>query len=428
MKIQNFDTLAVTDARKAILRIAEAGLEAIDTNRVMRGALRLDGEQLFVGGQMINLREIGKLVFVAIGKCSAEAATVAEEILGDRIARGVVVDVKVCPFMRRLETFCGTHPLPSSDNLAAAEAILRTLEGLTERDVVIFVISGGGSTLLFLPENKANREETTIFNLLTEKGATIQELNIVRKHISLARGGHLARCAYPARVVSLIFSDVRGDDIAAVASGPTVRDTTTMEDAVTVLGRFDVLKVCPIENCGLIETPKEDKYFERVSNVLVVSNGRALEAMREKAESLGFAAKIRSAELKGEAIDVARMISDDIHAAVSETVLLWGGETTVKVRGTGIGGRNLTVSASALGDIKEGEEILSIASDGRDHGLYAGAICDTITKNDAVAAGIDVAKVLENSDTYPFFEKIGNYLVTGDTGSNVSDLVIALKI
>jgi glycerate-2-kinase len=427
MKIKNFEELAVTDARRALLTVAEAGLAVIDTETVLRDTVRLTDDQLTVTGQTIALGDVGKLVFIAIGKCAANASVVMNEILGSRITRGVAVDVVPCPAMDRFETFCGTHPLPSDQNLAAAEAIVNALQGMTERDLVIFIISGGGSTFLFLPENRANREETTIFTALTDAGATIQEINVVRKHLSLARGGQLAKDAYPAKVISLIFSDVPGNDIGSIASGPTVQDATTMEDAASILARFNIQKICPIENCGLIETPKEKKYFDRVSNLLVVSNELALQAMQKKAEEIGFGATIKNSQLVGEAADVAAMVGNELHQASPKSVLLWGGETTVTVRGGGSGGRNLTVSAIALRGVKDGEEILSLASDGRDHGLFAGAICDTITKDAVAKSGIDLEKALADNDTYPLFEKAGNYVMTGDTGSNVSDLIIALK-
>jgi glycerate-2-kinase len=311
----------------------------------------------------------------------------------------------------------------------AAEAIVAALAGRTERDLVIFIISGGGSTLLFLPENKVNMEEIPIMNALIDAGATIQEINTIRKHLSYARGGNLAKDAYPARVVSLIFSDVVGDNLEFIASGPTVKDVTTIVDAAAVLAKFDILKKCGLEKCGLIETPKEDKYFEQVSNSLVVSNHGALEAMKAAAEQLGFAAEIRSSELTGEADDVGKMIVEAVRAIPAHSVLLWAGETTVTVHNpAGRGGRNLQLCASALRFVADGEEVLSFASDGRDHGAFAGAICDTITKRAAAEAGVDPEIFRAADDTYALFEKIGNYVMTGDTGSNVSDLIIALKI
>ncbi|MDE2018888.1 MAG: DUF4147 domain-containing protein [Patescibacteria group bacterium] len=426
-KIQNFDQLAITPERKALLTIAEAGLQAIDTKEAIRKLVEIRGSVLKLGDQQVDLDSVEKLIFIGVGKCAADAGTAIGNILGNRITRGVLVDVKKCEEIPSIQTFCGTHPLPSDENLKATEAIIGCLQGLTERDLVIFAISGGGSTLLFLPEDKSNREEISVFNALTNAGATIGELNIVRKHLSLARGGHLAKAAYPARLISLIFSDVPGNDLTSISSGPTVRDGTTVEDAERILAKYNVLQTCNIERCGLVETPKEEKYFANAAVVMAASNVGALEAMKRSAETMGFRAEIRDAKLTGDATLVAEMVAGAIHAAPPGSVLLWGGETTVTVRIPGSGGRNLTVSATALDSVREGEAILSLASDGRDHGPYAGAICDMITKDGMAKAGIDWQKYLDGNNTYPLFEKAGNYLMTGDTGSNVSDLIIALK-
>jgi glycerate 2-kinase len=425
-KIQNFEALATTDARRGLLAIAEAGLEAIDTERVLRDMVKVEEDALLLGNVRISLNDCGKIIFIAIGKCSTEAAKVMQNVLGNRITAGVVVDVKVCPVIPGFKTFCGTHPLPSDDNLVAAETIVETIKNLSEKDLVIFAISGGGSTLLFLPEDKRDRNETLVVEALIKAGADIHEMNVVRKHMSLARGGHLAQYAYPARVVSFIFSDVVGDDLSSIASGPTVKDLSTVEDAAKVLAKYDVLKTCNIDGCGLIETPKDDKYFENTTNILAVSNVFALNAMRKKAEELGFRTEIRNTTLQGEAKDVGHLVTEALHSAPPKSVLLWGGETTVTVHGNGRGGRNLALCASALDHIREDEEILSLASDGRDHGPFAGALCDMITKK-AFESDVSYPALVQNDDTYALFEKIGNYLMTGDTGSNVSDLVIALK-
>ncbi len=430
MKIQNADGLAVTAARRDVLAIAEEGLASIDTERVMRGMMRLAGGTLFLGNIDVNLAHVGRVVFIAVGKCAAAAARVAEEILGDRIERGVVLDIQECRPSKRIQAFCGTHPLPSDANLRATEAIVAALGGLTERDLAVFVVSGGGSTLLFLPEDQANREEVKIVEELMRAGADIRDMNVVRKHLSLARGGYLAKYAYPARVVSLLFSDVLSDDISFIASGPTVRDLTTVEDATKILLKFNVQRVCGIENCGLVETPKDEKYFARVTNLLAASNHVALDAMKAKAESLGFRAEVRGTALSGEADDVARNVAEALHGAPPRSALLWGGETTVTVdeaAAKGEGGRNLELCLSGLRYVKDGEAILSLASDGRDHGPFAGALCDTMTKKAVADAGFDIEAVIRERNTYPLFRKVGNYLMTGDTGSNVSDLVIALK-
>ena len=438
MKIQNFDQLAVSEARRATLTIAEAGLEAIDTERVMRGIMRLEGNILRFGDagkeKDIDLTAVHDIVFIAVGKCAADAAVVVDDILGTRITRGIVVDMKVCPPLKTdfIKTFCGTHPLPSEENLHATQAIMAALANLTENDLVIFVISGGGSTLLFLPQDPASHEEIIIFNMLTAAGASIEELNTVRKHISYARGGWLAKDAYPARAVSLLFSDVPTDNLSFISSGPTIKDDSTIEDAATILTKFDVLKTCTREQCGLIETPKDEKYFAHVTNMLAVSNVRALEAMKKSAALLGFNAEILDTKLSGEANDAAAMVAAAIHAAPPRSVLLWGGETTVTATGTGEGGRNLQLSLAALEklepDSDSGEVILSLATDGRDHGPYAGAISDTITKKAVADAGLDAAAYMKENNSYSLFTKVGNYLMTGDTGSNVSDIIIALKL
>ena len=315
MKIQNFDALASTDGRRSLLTIAEAGLEAVDTTRALERLMRIEGDTLFLGGTNIDLAAIGKIVFVAVGKCSVAAAAVVERVLGDRIARGVVVDVRATTAsLPQVQTFCGTHPLPSDENLEAAEAIVGSLAGLSEDDLVIFIISGGGSTLLFLPEDRRDRSETLIVEALIRAGATIHEMNVIRKHLSLARGGYLAQYAYPARTASFIFSDVIGDDLPSIASGPTVKDLSTVADAEKVLAKYDVLRRCNIEKCGLVETPKEDKYFERTTNILAASNVFALDAMRKRAEALGFRVEARTAALEGEAADVAQMVAEALDA------------------------------------------------------------------------------------------------------------------
>jgi glycerate-2-kinase len=389
-----------------------------------------DGKQtLLLGNEVIDLSLVRDVIFIAVGKCATEAAMVAEEVLGERIARGVVVDVKVCPPSKtgRIQNFCGTHPLPSEENLHAAQAIVATLANLAENDLVIFVISGGGSTLLFLPEDPANNEEVNIFDILMRGGASIEELNTVRKHTSYARGGNLAKDAYPARVVSFLFSDVPTDNLSFIASGPTIKDESTIEDAAAILTKFGVLETCTIEQCGLIETPKDDNYFARVTNILATSNVRALNAMKKSAQCLGFRAEIRDTKLSGEANEVAAMVTAAIHIAPPHSVLLWGGETTVTATGEGEGGRNLQLSLAALSSINESEVILSLATDGRDHGPYAGALCDSITKKAIADAGLDAAVYMKENNSYPLFTKVGNYLMTGDTGSNVSDIIIALK-
>ncbi|OIO49006.1 MAG: hypothetical protein AUJ39_01805 [Parcubacteria group bacterium CG1_02_42_13] len=427
MKIKNFDVLAVSELRRVALNIVEEGLSSIDTAKALRNTVRLNGDVLRIEDESYSVKSLKRIFVVAVGKCSLESAVVLENILGDRLSEGVAVDVRPGGYLKRVNYFRGTHPYPSEENVKAAKEVINLLSKVDQNDLVIFVISGGGSTLLCYPEDSSYKEESSIVKSLIKAGVTIQEMNTVRKHLSLARGGFLAKYVYPAKAVALIFSDVPGDDIGFIASGPTVKDTTTIDEAATTLAKYDIFGKCSLENCGLIETPKDKKYFENVKNIIVISNSAALSAMENKAKELGFKAKVHDGALIGEAREMGIKIARELHKLPSHTVLLYGGETTVTVRGSGRGGRNLEMALSAVEEVKENEVILPFASDGRDNGEFAGAICDIITREAIQKNKLDVQETLKENNGYPLFEKVGHYLFTGDTGSNVSDLAIAVK-
>jgi len=427
MKIKNFDVLAVSELRRVALNIVEEGLSSIDTAKALRNTVRLNGDVLRIEDESYSVKSLKRIFVVAVGKCSLESAVVLENILGDRLSEGVAVDVRPGGYLKRVNYFRGTHPYPSEENVKAAKEVINLLSKVDQNDLVIFVISGGGSTLLCYPEDSSYKEESSIVKSLIKAGVTIQEMNTVRKHLSLARGGFLAKYVYPAKAVALIFSDVPGDDIGFIASGPTVKDTTTIDEAAATLAKYDIFGKCSLENCGLIETPKDKKYFENVKNIIVISNSAALSAMENKAKELGFSVKVCDGSLIGEAREMGIKIARELHKLPSHTVLLYGGETTVTVRGSGRGGRNLEMALSAVEEVKENEVILPFASDGRDNGEFAGAICDIITREAIQKNKLDVQETLKENNGYPLFEKVGHYLFTGDTGSNVSDLAIAVK-
>ncbi|OGZ00277.1 MAG: hypothetical protein A2945_04595 [Candidatus Liptonbacteria bacterium RIFCSPLOWO2_01_FULL_52_25] len=428
-KIKNFNELAVSPLRKAALRIVEVGLAAIDTSRVVESFVRYvrNTDTLTVGKQIIPLTGVGRVVVVGIGKCALEGARSLERVLGNRLWGGVVLHIGGVGRLKTIQTFKGTHPFPSEKNMQGAARIVDVLKGLQKNDLVLFLISGGGSTLLCLPQDRQCIEEIVVVRALMRAGASIKEVNTVRKHLSLARGGYLAQYAYPARAISLIFSDVPGDDLQFIASGPTVRDTTTVFQAEKILAKYSVLKTCGIEHCGLVETPKASKYFSNVRNIIMVSSDTALHAMKAKAKELGFTSVLRARRLAGEAREMGLKIAKELHGASPKTAFLYGGETTVRVVGHGRGGRNLELALAALHEMREGELIVTVASDGRDNGEFGGAICDTITGEAARALKVDFTPYLRENDEYPFFEKVGHYIMTGDTGSNVSDLVISMK-
>ena len=232
----------------------------------------------------------------------------------------------------------------------------------------------------------------------------------------------------------MIFSDVPGDDMEFVASGPTFKDTTTIEDALRILAKYDIHKSGGILRRGLTETPKDDIYFKKVRNILFMSNQIALSAMEGKARELGFSAKIVTDKLSGEAKDAGAMIAGDLEKSPDKTALLYGGETTVTVKNGGNngstggkGGRNQELALSAMNFLGAGEVVLSLNTDGWDNTNYAGALCDLMTKERAAKLNVNPKDFLREHRSYDFFEKIGDYVETGYTGSNISDLIIAIK-
>ncbi len=424
-KITSFAELAVTPERKVALAIAEAGLAAIDTGAAIRKWVKKESDAFSIGGGVIRNEEYERLFVVGVGKCALDAGAALEEILGDNITKGIILDLRE-GHLKRMKTYAGTHPFPTEANVKATTEIIELLAECTPKDLVLFIISGGGSTLLCQPRNFTYMEESKLLEYLFEISAPVEKINVLRKHLSLARGGHLAAYAYPARVISLIFSDVPGDDIEFIASGPTVKDTTTIHEAEAIARKYKIEKRLGFK-LHLLENPKDEKYFKKVKNVVVVSNQIALATMRDEAERAGFKTKVVTHTLHGEARKVGVAIVKKVRKLSARSVLLYGGETTVTVRGNGLGGRNQELALGAMKKIRRGELVLSLASDGRDNGNYAGALCDIITKEKAERAELNANDFLKRNDSSRFFEQVGDMLVTGGTGSNVSDLIIAIK-
>jgi len=425
--IKNFDALAATPERTDALSIAEAGYAAIDVAGAIKRKARLEGDELIAGGRRYPLA--GRRVrFIGIGKCAVAAARGVEALFGERLSGGIAFDVSAVEKkgLAKIEALIGTHPEPSDANMRATARIMSFLAESRPDDFLLMLISGGGSTLLCLHDAPMTcLDERILFDGLTARGASIQDLNTVRKHISKARGGGLAAAAYPAEILALIVSDVPGNDIAYVASGPTVRDDSSVADAKAVLERFTIRAP---EGTLFIETPKEAKYFERVTNALFLTNRDALEAMRGEAKRLGYRAEIADERFSGEAAEAGRKIAARLNAAPSKTALLFGGETTVTLgAGAKKGGRNMEVALAAAVELREGGAVVPFASDGRDNTEYAGAIGDAMTGRHAKEKGIIPETVLAEHSTYDFFTATGDFLLTGYTGSNVSDLVVALK-
>lgn len=416
--IKNFNELAITLNRKLALSIIEAGLTAINTEMVTSSLVTLKGDILSIQGENFNLSKFKKIKVVGFGKSSAKAALAIEKILGNRIDSGAVVSVER-EETKHIESFLGTHPRPSLDNVVAGNKIYEILRDSTEEDLIIVLVSGGGSALLCYGQDEY-KNGVRLYDAFLGAGRTISEMNTVRKHLSMLKGGGLAKLAYPATVIGLIFSDVPGDAFYDVASGPTYKDDTTVEDATKIIKEND------LGDFSLIETPKEDKYFEKVYNFVLVSNKTAVEGMKKKARDLGFDVEIVSTDLYDETeISLSKIFEKE----KDNGVVLSAGEPKIKVKNnTGKGGRNLHMSLMAIekGFIKEDSIFVSVASDGMDNSDAIGAIADMETIVSAKKNNLEVNSFLNNFDSYNFFAETNSLIFTGPTGANVSDFMILL--
>jgi len=416
--IKNFDKLASTPNRKIVLEMIESGLNAINTEKVINSSVLLIENILFIKGKPFNLSKYKNIKVVGFGKSSCEAAIALEKILGNRISGGVVVGLKKVD-TKYIETFAGTHPRPSEANIEAGKKIYELIEKSTEEDLIIVLVSGGGSALLCYPESEY-KQGAKLYDTFLESGKTISEINTVRKHLSLLKGGGLAKIAYPATVIGLIFSDVPGDEFDNVASGPTYKDKTTIEDAQKIIAEND------LGEFNLTETPKEDKYFDNVFNFVLVSNKTAVEAMAEKAQEFNLEVNIASTDL----YDVIDKALERIFILKKDnSVVLAAGEPSIQVKDkSGKGGRSLHMGLSVIKKklIDDDSIFISFASDGMDNSDAAGAIVDKSTIGKIEKLDLDVNDYLDRFDSYSFFEKSGDIIMTGPTGANVSDLMILL--
>jgi glycerate 2-kinase len=417
--------------REDALEIFAAALKASDPAEAVRR--HMPPVEQFDGFRQIWI--------VGAGKASAGMAAEVEEILGDRIAGGVIAtkDGHLAATKRTQLREC-SHPVPDRRGVGAAWEILTIAQAATEEDLVICCLSGGASALLPLPADGitlGDKQETT--RLLLASGATIHEINAVRKHLSKIKGGQLAAAAYPASVLSLILSDVIGNNLDVIGSGVTAPDSSTYAYAVAVLRKYELLDRVPaavrvrLTEAASPETPKHDSpVFARTQNVIVGSNDLALTAAAEHAKALGYNAMILSSFIEGETRDVAR-----VHAAIAKELVAFdrpltrpacvisGGETTVTISGEGKGGRNQEFVLAAAIDIAGMKNvcILSAGTDGTDGPTdAAGAICD----GETMGRGPDGLEYLARNDSYHFFERLGDLIKTGPTGTNVMDVRIVL--
>jgi len=437
------------DTRKVhALNIFQAGLSAVAPGSAIQKYCRRQGNLLTIASDTYDLSEYKKILIVGGGKAGAAMAAEIEVILGDRISDGIIsVKYGHLAELNHIQIAEAGHPIPDQNGQKVALAIQTMVRSAKADDLVICLISGGGSALMPLPASGlslAHKQKTT--DVLLACGATIHEINTIRKHLSDIKGGMLARAATPATLVSLILSDVVGDDLDVIASGPCVADSSTFADCMDIISRYDIEnhlpgKVVSRLKAGLSgqipETPKaNDPAFGKTRNLIIGRNINAINAAKSAAKNLGYPTIVLSSMIEGETRDVAQ-----VHGAIVREVvktgnpmspplcILSGGETTVSIKGKGLGGRNQEFVLAAAIDIAGYENItvLSCGTDGTDGPTdAAGAIADGTTVAQARTLNVDPLQYLSDNDAYHFFDRIGGLIKTGPTNTNVMDLRIIL--
>jgi glycerate 2-kinase len=436
------------ELRQDLHAIFHAALQAVDPGEAIRTHVRRAGNQLQVADQMYDLRQFDAVSVIGVGKAGAAMAIAVEGLLGDRLRGGHVI-VKYGhggPLTHVIVHEAG-HPIPDEAGVRATRTLIDFVTGHGRHDLLLCLISGGGSALSPAPvEGITLAEKQEVTRRLLACGATIHEINALRKHISQIKGGQLARLAARATLITLVLSDVVGDALDVIASGPTVPDTSTFADCVEILHKYQLLDQVPTTirrhlesgvSGAVPETPKPgDTVFARTQTVLIGRNLQALEAASRQAADLGYQPLILSSAIEGETREVAK-----VHAGIAREVLasghpiaapaciLSGGETTVTLRGQGKGGRNQEFALALALDIDSipGIAALSAGTDGTDGPTEAaGAVADWTTRARAELCGLHPRAALEHNDAYPFFERLGDLLITGPTQTNVMDVRIML--
>ncbi len=425
-------------------------LLAAEPRTILRNKIKVKGNALGIGTLSFKLSQFRRVLVIGGGKAAAGMSIEVEKILDGWITGGSVnipAYTKPWPKGEQISFNPSSHPIPSEDGVRGVKNILRLVGQPSEEDLVICLISGGGSALMPLPSAGvllSDKQKTT--NLLLKSGAKIDEINAVRKHLSDFKGGRLAEKLYPATVLSLIISDVVGDNLESIASGPTVPDATTYPEAYTILQERGLWRKVPSSVRRRIQKGKEGKapetpkrgsrIFKRVHNVLVGTNKESCEAAAEVLEKRGYHSLILSTRLQGESREVGKILAG-ICIGIRENQLpvappaavVAGGETTVTVHGKGRGGRNQELVLSAASSIRGKPTIFvsSIGTDGVDGPTNAaGAVADGTTVERGLRIHLDSDSYLRENNSYPFFERLNDLVITGPTGTNVNDIFIAI--
>ena len=424
MIIQNFDDLATTDKKKECLEILDAGLQAADPKNIISNYVTPN--EIKINGKSFNLEKYSSIYSVAFGKAGDSMTRALNAIVP--IKSGIIVIPKGSKSIikaKKFQIFNSRHPEPDQTSVKAAKEVMKFVQNKRSDELIIFLVSGGGSSLLAMPDDITLEDKIHVTKVLLKSGATIQEFNCVRKHLSKIKGGKLIE-NMKCHGVSLVMSDVEGDDLSAIASGTTYMDDTTYEDASEILKKYKIRWKMPQEVLDLfkkrenevIETPKKAK----IENFVIASNNNCLEAMKEKAEKIGYKVDTMQifGDIKEQVTKILEKISDE-----EKTCIIFGGETTVKVLGKGMGGRNQELVLRLLKNTQKLKKmvIASIGTDGIDgNSVFAGAI----TENIKIDLGV-MKEFLKNSDSGRFFQKQKGNVITNATHTNLMDIGMILK-
>jgi glycerate 2-kinase len=450
-------------AMEVLEAVFMAGLRRVDPLLMMKNQIILKGNELTIDTgtekHVIDLGRYKRILVTGMGKASSRMALGLEEILGDKISSGIIaVKYGHTETLKYIKLMEAGHPVPDEGSINAAKAILGFIKDADKDDLVFNLISGGGSAVMCSPYTGAGgiavtlEEKQAVSKLLLSCGAEIQEINCIRKHLSNVKGGRLAEIMYPADSINLILSDVVGDNLDTIASGATVPDTTTFKDVMNIIKRYDLEKKLPqnlmaLFNAGaegkIPDTPDpESEVFKKTRNILIGTNHHALLACAEEGKRLGCRTEILTSVLTGEARETAHFF-----AAIAREACTWrdqnelplcviaGGETTVTLKGDGLGGRNQEMALSFINNLgrspKNAERIffLSAGTDGNDGPTdAAGAFASLNIYKKGKDLGLDPEQYITASDSYHFFEKTGGLLKTGPTGTNVCDIQVLLIV
>ena len=449
------DSLRRLPMGNAICQVLAAALNSADAGAAIKRNVSLSTNQLDISGTSYHLDLYHRIFVIGAGKAAVPMATAIYEILGNRITAGLVitkdgyVDPNGSQSDNQIKIIQAGHPIPDLRNLDASSQLISTVNNLAADDLVLCLFSGGGSALLLKPAPGISLKDIQdTISLLLNCGATIDEINSIRKHLDDIKGGKLARLLYPASVIALVMSDVIGDRFDVIASGPTVADLSTYQDALEVLKKYQLSDLVPspvvahLVNGSMGKIPETikpgDPALEKVQNVLIANNHQAAMAALRAAQDSGFSASLLASPIQGEASQVglelaktAISLPASAASANQPTCLIAGGETTVTIKGTGLGGRNQELALGAVKRLSGKDQIIliSLATDGGDGPTdAAGAVVTNQTYSIGMAKGLNPSEFLENNDSYHYFEPLGDLIKTGPTLTNVNDLVFLFRL